>query len=280
MTKTGALLGIPTLGGADPRSLEPWKPSRGQETPYWSPSHHPRTSPAGPRDPSYFLKVIWSNFDILICKLCKFSGSHCGNGSKLVATWCQDNEEVITLYYIGASRSCGSWWGECWCWDTAKPQEHAAAAPASGDSWPQCREWPLSWCHSGRGLPRLTSSSWLRTLTRSAKLLEMAPRQGHKLIRSTHSITALFTKLLSHQYPDTIRPLDLLIGEYSSFKFIGKNLWRNFMFIWLTIDIISFQAIFHSPQKQDHDQMYYFYCLLDYNIILYRYFYLINGYTT
>ena len=34
----GALPGIITLGWADPRSLEPWKPSRGQETPYWSPS--------------------------------------------------------------------------------------------------------------------------------------------------------------------------------------------------------------------------------------------------
>lgn len=55
----------------------------------------PLLSRAGLCEP-YYLSKRWfdPSFYVLICKVCTFSGSHCGNNSELLATCGQDDEEI------------------------------------------------------------------------------------------------------------------------------------------------------------------------------------------
>ena len=104
----------------------------------------------------------------------------------------------------------------------------------------------------------------------------MAPRQEHELTSSTHSITALFVKVLSHKYP---WPCWVEDSQHlnSSVRTFGEIL--SLCLFDLTIyTIISFQAILSSLQKQDHGQMYYFYCSIT-KLSFIDTFILINRYT-
>ena len=113
-------------------------------------------------------------------------------------------------------------------------------------------------------------------------MLELAPRQGHELTspipiqswRCLQSSSPTRTRTLSSPWPRWCPTFPSLHPPY---EWRINSLVRTFEDILslfdLTIDTISFQAILNSLQKLERPWPNVLLILLNYNILLYRYFY-------
>ena len=156
-----------------------------------------------------FLKGDLIKVSVLICKLWTFSGSHYGNGPKLVANWCQEY----------ASASVGSEMQPSP--ENNHPVHFFLETADLGVTAGLCLEVIVDEGCPGQSI--LLAENTNQDGQATGDMLELAPRQGHEL---TSPIPIQSWRFLQSSSPTRTRTL------WVEDKSIGKNLWGHFIFIW------------------------------------------------
>ena len=215
-----------------------------------------------------FLKGDLIKVSVLICKLWTFSGSHCGNGPKLVANWCQEY----------ASASVGSEMQPSP--ENNHPVHFFLETADLGVTAGLRLEVIVDEGCPGQSI--LLAENTNQDGQATGDMLELAPRQGHELTspipiqswRFLQSSSPTRTRTLSSPWPRWCPTFPSLHPPY---EWRINSLVRTFEDILslfdLTIDTISFQAILNSLQMLERPWPNVLLILLNYNILLYRYFY-------